>query len=101
MSHPYVTGLLVEQHLDNLRSEADRYRLAARRPTAVVAGPAAPGLRARASGPGTPAPVAPLQPDSPLEPVTVPAQGGRAVVPAQRVGSPEQVVREAESGVPQ
>ena len=96
MSHPYVTGMLVEQHLDNLRSEADRYRLARSAPRRSWLSRL---RRSLATAPTEPAatPTAPTRPVEPAVPIVVPAE--RPSVPGQRAGSPEYISQEEESGV--
>ncbi len=98
MSHPYVTGMLVEQHLDNLRNEADRYRLARSAPRQSWLSRLRRSLASARTAPAAPAaPTRPAETVEPAAPIIVPAE--RPTVPGQRAGSPEYISQEEESGV--
>lgn len=97
MSHPYVTGLLVEQHMDNLRNEADRYRLARSAPRRSWLSRLRRSLASTRTAPAAPAPTRPAETVEPTAPIIVPAE--HPAVPGQRAGSPEYISQEEESGV--
>ncbi len=96
MSHPYVTGMLIEHHMDNLRNEAERYRLARSVPRRSWLSRLRRSLALARTEPAA-TPTAPTRPVEPAAPIVVPAE--RPTVPGQRAGSPEYISQEEESGV--